>query len=294
MRRSAFTLIELLVVIAIIAILAAILFPVFAQAKLSAKNTQDLSNMKNVSTSALIYMADYDDLYVPVGCSDPWNTTGNITPTTNPAGPAPGIPWMGWGLRLQPYVKNKQIFQSPHLSKRGGFTGTCANNANMELTNTYSMNWMLGRDGCYGGAGDGDYGSAPDGTRLNSPISQTAIEAPSNTVAFLLSNSLPPYGRSWGCIYTTLESSDFINKLRFRAIYRDGGNLSFSDGSARYVRFPEADAANNGPSGLPGSGTGPRLTIYHSTSRQIWMQPTMPGSRMGYLNSAAFGENNTP
>lgn len=290
MKRSAFTLIELLVVIAIIAILAAILFPVFAQAKAAAKNTQDLSNMKNISTAALIYMADYDDFYVPVGCSDPWNP-GDRTPLTHPAGPAPGIPWQGWGLRLQPYTKNREIFRSPHLARTGAFAGTCAASAGMELTNHYAMNWLLGRDGCFGTAGDGDYGSAPDGTRLNSPISQTAIEAPSNTVAFLLSNSIPPRGRTWGCIYTTIESSDFINKIRFRAIHRDGGNLSFSDGSARYLRFPEADSANNGASGLPGSGTGPRFTIFHARNRQIWMQPTMPGSTMGYLNSANFGQN---
>jgi len=61
--KKAFTLIELLVVIAIIAILAAILFPVFAQAKVAAKKTQDLSNQKQVGTAVQIYLADYDDLF---------------------------------------------------------------------------------------------------------------------------------------------------------------------------------------------------------------------------------------
>lgn len=61
--RKAFTLIELLVVIAIIAILAAILFPVFAQAKEAAKDTQALSNVKNIGTAHLIYTADYDDTF---------------------------------------------------------------------------------------------------------------------------------------------------------------------------------------------------------------------------------------
>lgn len=60
-RRRAFTLIELLVVIAIIAILAAILFPVFAQAKVAAKKTASLSNVKQMGTSVAIYLADYDD-----------------------------------------------------------------------------------------------------------------------------------------------------------------------------------------------------------------------------------------
>jgi len=63
-RKRAFTLIELLVVIAIIAILAAILFPVFAQAKAAAKTTASISNMKQVNLGLLMYSNDYDDLRV--------------------------------------------------------------------------------------------------------------------------------------------------------------------------------------------------------------------------------------
>ncbi len=71
MIKKAFTLIELLVVIAIIAILAAILFPVFAQAKESAKRTVCLSNMKQVGTATLMYLTDYDDFYYPSSYSVP-------------------------------------------------------------------------------------------------------------------------------------------------------------------------------------------------------------------------------
>src|ERR1700729_1919705 len=63
LTARAFTLIELLVVIAIIAILAAILFPVFAQAKLAAKKTADLSNMKELGLAAIMYRNDYDDYF---------------------------------------------------------------------------------------------------------------------------------------------------------------------------------------------------------------------------------------
>src|ERR1041384_4257184 len=63
MKSRAFTLIELLVVIAIIAILAAILFPVFAQAKAAAKKTSALSNAKQTGLGIIMYTADYDDYY---------------------------------------------------------------------------------------------------------------------------------------------------------------------------------------------------------------------------------------
>lgn len=65
MRRKAFTLIELLVVIAIIAILAAILFPVFAQAKAAAKRTADMSNVKNITLGMILYSGDFDDTVAP-------------------------------------------------------------------------------------------------------------------------------------------------------------------------------------------------------------------------------------
>ena len=70
MHRKAFTLIELLVVIAIIAILAAILFPVFAQAKAAAKKTQSLSNLKQIGLAWLMYNGDYDETLMRVSVGD--------------------------------------------------------------------------------------------------------------------------------------------------------------------------------------------------------------------------------
>ncbi|MBA4292690.1 hypothetical protein C0431_06925 [bacterium] len=115
MRKKAFTLIELLVVIAIIAILAAILFPVFAKAKEAAKKTQGLAQMKQIGTAVQIYMSDYDD-GLPT-----WDWFFSIYPVANrPASPPPSYTRM-WDALLSPYVKNGKpetqqfngIWQSP-------------------------------------------------------------------------------------------------------------------------------------------------------------------------------------
>jgi prepilin-type N-terminal cleavage/methylation domain-containing protein/prepilin-type processing-associated H-X9-DG protein len=94
-RRLGFTLIELLVVIAIIAILAAILFPVFAQAREKARSASCLSNLKQVGMATRMYTQDYDDVLVP---SYLYNST-----TT----------WQWWYDLLQPYVKNQDVFVCP-------------------------------------------------------------------------------------------------------------------------------------------------------------------------------------
>ncbi|HAY13234.1 MAG TPA: prepilin-type N-terminal cleavage/methylation domain-containing protein [Fimbriimonadaceae bacterium] len=95
--RKAFTLIELLVVIAIIAILAAILFPVFAKAKDAAKKTQSINNMKQIGTSVMIYLADYDD-QMPMSAYRPGQT---------------GLTVFSVYDALDPYMKNVQILTSP-------------------------------------------------------------------------------------------------------------------------------------------------------------------------------------
>jgi len=93
-RRKAFTLIELLVVIAIIAILAAILFPVFAQAREKARQTACLSNLKQMAAAVSMYVTD-NELY-PVYSYPAGNTR--------------------WHTILQPYVKNDQVFVCPSSS----------------------------------------------------------------------------------------------------------------------------------------------------------------------------------
>jgi len=102
--RKAFTLIELLVVIAIIAILAAILFPVFAQAKEAAKKTACLSNNKQIATALFMYAGDYDDTL----CQTSWEQAA----TPNPANPG-GTYQVHWTFLMQPYIKNWQMFVCP-------------------------------------------------------------------------------------------------------------------------------------------------------------------------------------
>lgn len=96
--RKGFTLIELLVVIAIIAILAAILFPVFAKVREKARQTSCASNEKQVGLAILQYVQDYDEKYP---CGNVVNTT-----TTTPFGE-------GWAGQVQTYVKSTGLFKCP-------------------------------------------------------------------------------------------------------------------------------------------------------------------------------------
>jgi len=111
--QKAFTLIELLVVIAIIAILAAILFPVFAQAKLAAKATSSLSNTKQQGLGILMYTGDFDD-QAPLLVA--YNGTG--MPFTY--GPPYGEPTT-WSWVTTPYIKSGQIFTDPLAGNDNGY-----------------------------------------------------------------------------------------------------------------------------------------------------------------------------
>lgn len=97
MKRRGFTLIELLVVIAIIAILAAILFPVFAQARAAARKASCLSNVKQLALAALMYVQDNDEKFFG------WNWGNRYSEDSNSF----------WSAASLPYIKSLQIFRCP-------------------------------------------------------------------------------------------------------------------------------------------------------------------------------------
>lgn len=159
-RKSGFTLIELLVVISIIAILAAILFPVFGQAKAAAKKIVCVSNIRQIGMAALMYANDYDDSgpCAAIGAADAGLIGGWIYYSRFPADdgkqPQAYIPKLG---SLYPYIKNDGIFQCPvdNLAKIDG--------------NSYAINECV---------------TEPNGI-WEEGISSTSVEAPSNTAYFL-------------------------------------------------------------------------------------------------------------
>jgi prepilin-type N-terminal cleavage/methylation domain-containing protein/prepilin-type processing-associated H-X9-DG protein len=126
MRRRGFTLIELLVVIAIIAILAAILFPVFARAREAARATSCRSNMKQLGTAIAMYVQDYDENY-----PSSWYGTAYAATTA-----------YTWRIATLPYVKNTQVHycpSAPNTSKT--WDGSPAFTANeWNLRSSYGLN----------------------------------------------------------------------------------------------------------------------------------------------------------
>src|SRR5687768_11614878 len=178
MKRRGFTLIELLVVIAIIAILAAILFPVFAQARESARTSSCLSNVKQIGLSVKMYATDYDE-HFPMGTYDGprnWEVNMDVDPYgagppldcyRNASGQGP-LNWTGFNpgdggpnyvgcayggefyrtlmsIQAGPYIKNKQIWFCPSDKFR---QPTAANIGRGLQSYQWFPNWIY--NGCCG------------------------------------------------------------------------------------------------------------------------------------------------
>jgi prepilin-type N-terminal cleavage/methylation domain-containing protein/prepilin-type processing-associated H-X9-DG protein len=119
--NKAFTLIELLVVIAIIAILAAILFPVFAQAREKARAISCVSNEKQIALGILMYVQDFDETF-PLYYYNINPAGGNVAPNDPPFTPEVPDSIVGWNEAVYPYVKNVPIFRCPDAPRAAPLT----------------------------------------------------------------------------------------------------------------------------------------------------------------------------
>jgi len=240
--RKAFTLIELLVVIAIIAILAAILFPVFAQAKAAAKKTADLSNVKQLSLGQMIYSGDADDVIVANGegmvprTADWQGLTPHIGQQnfygTNfgaganaPLGFMDPLAVQNWGRETAPYIKSMDMLVSP-----GAQNDTSAdlrpvpNDARAGKT-SYVMN------GCT---------SNMSQTSFSKPADTIIVQVRGTTVREALAVPRKHYFRD-GWTGTNDADLQWVGHN-----FAKGGNYGFADGHAKFMRRNQVRFKNLG------------------------------------------------
>lgn len=182
-RKTGFTLIELLVVIAIIAILAAILFPVFAQAKNAAKKTASLSNVKQIGTATVLYVGDYDDVIVPLR----WLSFNPAEPlaTQYPTACQGGACFFFYPVLFQPYTKNTDLFLCP--ADRNEDVTQADSQGRGRLNKQSSLYWYnTGFSPSYGMNAEylNTVSVSGFGTKSYAGKSATSFESPSQTVVF--------------------------------------------------------------------------------------------------------------
>jgi len=204
-------------IIAIIAILAAILFPVFARARENARRASCQSNLKQISLSLKQYIQDYDEKFP--------------NPTTGAGAPGP----YGWVDTMQPYIKSMQIVQCPSDTEA---PGTGAGSAGFS---DYYMNAALGNTG-----------TATSPIYNAGGISDAAVENQSLTILLADGNGASAFStaryRGNGC---TVEGASTINKPAYctaglvttGSIYQrhlEGTNLAFVDGHVKWYKTEAA------------------------------------------------------
>lgn len=186
--RSGFTLIELLVVIAIIAILAAILFPVFAQAREKARQASCLSNLKQLTMGWLMYAQDYDETFPQWKWDVNWaNGSGN--PNNN----ATSL----WCNAIFPYVKNVQVYSCP--SDARGITAQQAFGGWFNFNNT-----LIGFPQAMLQA-QISYGTSEPLTALDGKQTLAAMDRPAET--FLVADVATPLS-GWGGYWDWVDAEN--------------------------------------------------------------------------------------
>jgi len=212
--RKGFTLIELLVVIAIIAILAAILFPVFAQAKEAAKKTACLSNMKQVGLANMMYSNDFDDLYSQ-------SEYGG-----NGAGPH-----ITWTTTIYPYIKNGDYKVDDAAGSAAGVqvsTGKagvyfCPDAPSVDVNNPDIEGYVYGAHIDIMAA---NYGLLPGNSSILPPMATTQIDAPADKILIMDKGENQPDG--WN--YPWFHSVQFEWENQVIATQSGNPNSVFTDG----------------------------------------------------------------
>jgi prepilin-type N-terminal cleavage/methylation domain-containing protein/prepilin-type processing-associated H-X9-DG protein len=207
-KRNGFTLIELLVVIAIIAILAAILFPVFAQAREKARGTTCLSNMKQLGLGVNMYLQDYDGAY-PLA----WYNT----------------PQYGFDCVLQPYVKNLQVFGCPsHKNTPRWWDG-------------YKKYYNIDKPGIPAGYSmNGDLSALLTGPDGRSGRNEASVSQPADTI--MMTEIWDTRGPSTGPEHEIFNTAwaDVCSRVPFR-IHQGGSNFNFADGHAKWEKVEKTE-----------------------------------------------------
>ncbi len=230
MKRNAFTLIELLVVIAIIAILAAILFPVFAQAREKARAASCLSNIKQLSLGAVMYKQDYDERPVPAWAgyaTDQWNVTARV--------------W--WAGLLFPYTKNYNIYICPSSSQNsvlGYNTAGWAGDSTFRAEAGIGLNWYVPTGSSMPCTDSGIWLQIADAT----------VGRPAEFINWLETGygsvggpnpRLNECGVSWSPTWQSWrDQTKTTNGFYFGMVRHSGGmNVGFYDGHAKFMK-PDA------------------------------------------------------
>jgi len=251
MKNRAFTLIELLVVIAIIAILAAILFPVFAQAKAAAKKSSELSNNKQLGLGSLLYAGDYDDTALVF----PYAAAFSAPPYTN------GEKGLHWADRLQPYVKNKGIFSNPNNTEtlyaasgywRPGANGPTDTDPSRLYRVTYTYNHLLSRaDLSPDNPGASSLTAVPE-------VAETVMIGPSNNWFSWSSCQADGTTRhlSWnisiGGWGYELYGARSAAQITTNGGFSGGANFAYVDGHAKFAKAAIGPDVQDGPGGSGG------------------------------------------